>query len=225
MSIRPSVLCTSQGDPPGCQRGSNNDLVSRGNFRNQNLRKNLLAPGLSDDSSGDFDVIVEGVSYSCHRKLLKETSGHFQSVFRSGMRESLENRLELKLVSRVVFEVIFRALYTGVLGVTHDNVHDLWLTAQYLQLPHLCNECEQFVVRNVRYHNCIEMFYFGKSMLSSKLQTCAYSFMLFGFKIIVRTEEFIHLMTPDILSEMLENQLLNVTNEDVVVNSILQWAH
>ncbi|CAL1544140.1 unnamed protein product, partial [Lymnaea stagnalis] len=171
----------------------------------------------------DFDVIVDGFTYRCHKHLLNATSGYFQSVFRSGMKESIENRLELKLMSRDIFEVIGRALYTGVSGLTKDNIQDIWPATQLLQIKHLSDECEHFALQHVDNGNCVEMYYFAKSIFSPNVANRANNFMIFGFEAMIKTEAFLQLMTPDVFADLLENRHLNVSSEDVAVNSILKW--
>jgi hypothetical protein len=61
----------------------------------------------------DVEIIVENVSFYCHKFILSLLCEKFKSMFTSGLRESIKSRIAIKNHKHKHFEVFLKYLYYG----------------------------------------------------------------------------------------------------------------
>ncbi|KAJ8289376.1 hypothetical protein GJAV_G00000570 [Gymnothorax javanicus] len=94
----------------------------------------------------DCSVLVEGRLFRAHRNVLFGSSGYFRMLLQQGARDCTEPvSASFDAFSPDVFSVILDFVYSGVLGLTSDNVIEVMSAASYLQMNDVISFCKSFI--------------------------------------------------------------------------------
>ncbi|BFZ21302.1 hypothetical protein BsWGS_24341 [Bradybaena similaris] len=186
------------------------------------LQKRLGNLWKGDDDS-DFTVVIEGVSFKCHRFILKACSGFLQGMFKSQMQERLENRASLVGMSASTFDVIISAIYKGIDGLNNDNVLDVWSATELLQIDYLIEECQDFVTRNIAVDSCFRFYNHATMYAAHGVVDHSLDFISRHFNDIIDKDNLLHLPF-DSFYKVIANDNLKTNYEDPVLATIFNWV-
>ncbi|KAJ8321330.1 hypothetical protein KUTeg_001188 [Tegillarca granosa] len=170
----------------------------------------------------DCEVIVNEVSYKCHRAVLAAVSPYFDAMFSSGMIESLNGIVHLQGVSPQIFEKILSFIYSGQKVVAIENADELLKAAAMLQIKELHKKCENFLLGKITSENCIGAWKLSKSHDCPALSKASWSLIMECFEDISRSDDFMYLDADDLIS-IITNDNLKVSNEEVVCDAVFRW--
>ena len=123
-----------------------------------------------------------------------------------------------------MMQIIIKFAYTGSLSVTEDNVQELLIAADQFNIKDIVQTCCDFLGEQLCPENCIGIWQFT-FFSCFELQRKAYQFILDHFEEVVSGEEFQDLTVQE-LSDILERDDLNVSEETTVFEAVLHWiAH
>ncbi|XP_060786504.1 kelch-like protein 10 [Neoarius graeffei] len=171
----------------------------------------------------DILIKVDGAEFHAHKIILCACSTYFTTLFTNSCYPPDKHEYFIPDISSEMMELIIEYAYTHHANITEENVHELLITADYLAVSSLMNECCMFLKAQLCLENCIGIWCFAHLYLFEKLKQEAFQFILDNFEEMVHvSEEFLEL-TVEQLSEIIENDKLNVKEENVVFETILQW--
>lgn len=171
----------------------------------------------------DFTVTIDKVNINCHRVILGACSHFFRGMLRSGMQEARSSRVDLQGISVATFQLVLHVLYTGEDVLTLENYLDVWNAANQLQIDFLISFCERFSVTIMSIENVEDIFRTAKLLNSTEVIRATIEFIVKNFNAVRRMQLFLEL-TCEELTSVFGNQELDVSNEDIVLESVLKWA-
>ncbi|XP_019640554.1 PREDICTED: LOW QUALITY PROTEIN: uncharacterized protein LOC109482311 [Branchiostoma belcheri] len=202
--------------------GTQEDGIRR--FENHTQGRELLAELASQRKTGEFlDVVVqvEGREFPCHRAVLASTR-YFNTMMSSNLAESSSEVVQLQDVDATSFSKILDFLYTGKICTTKDDVQDILQTAHMLQLGKIVEYCREFIEDNLCQSNCLGVMSLADLYGFSALKKKARDMVVSNFPDVTQEEVFTNLSAED-LTDLLGDEHRKVTNEDDVVDSVIQW--
>lgn len=199
-------------------------MVDTSDWRNEVSKQlfNSLEDMYRHDRHTDTQLKVGDETFKCHRVVLASASPYFDAMFSSGMLESQNGTVNIHDCSVDVFRNILDFVYSGRKVVTFDNCEDLLKAAAIFQMRQLHEKCEQYLLSNLTPDNCLGAWKLAKSYDCPALCKKAWLLILMNFTDICRTEDFMFL-DKDELIKIITDDNLNVTNEEVVCDSIFRW--
>ena len=170
------------------------------------------------------DVTLQSgdVHFQCHRVVLAAASDYFKAMFKCALKESKSDTVQLTIEPDVLTSVL-DYVYIGEIELTIDNVKSVVKACDVLQLPRLMTGCEEFMVAQTNAANCVGFHGFAASYQLHKLQRKVKEVMLGEFSSVALTDHFKQLSCNELV-ELVKDDELNVTNEDVVFESVLGWV-
>ncbi|XP_060761559.1 kelch-like protein 10 [Neoarius graeffei] len=171
----------------------------------------------------DVLIKVNGVEFHAHKIILCACSKYFTTLFTNSCYPLDKHEYSVPDISSEIMELIMEYAYTYHVNITKENVHELLIAADYLEVSSLINDCCTFLKAQLCLENCIGIWAFACFHVFEKLKQQAFQFILHNFEeMVLVSEEFLEL-TVEQLSEIIENDELNVKQENVVFETILKW--
>ncbi|XP_076008552.1 kelch-like protein 10 [Genypterus blacodes] len=122
-----------------------------------------------------------------------------------------------------IIRLIIEFAYTGNVEVTKDNSKDLYMASQYFEIPSLTDVCSTFMEQQLCVKNCIEIWH-SKGFKRTRLSHSAYLFIACHFSEVCTSPNFLELSVEE-LSQIIEDDKLNVKGENVVFDAALRWIN
>uniref|UniRef100_A0A3Q4GF60 Intracisternal A particle-promoted polypeptide n=1 Tax=Neolamprologus brichardi TaxID=32507 RepID=A0A3Q4GF60_NEOBR len=164
----------------------------------------------------DVGLKVGGRVFKVHRLVLAASSPYFSALFAGGMREADKEEVQILGVDTDVFEILLEFIYTGVIGVTVENVQELMVAADMLQLNEVVSICGEFLKGHMDPSNCVGIFQFLEQIVHTKDQVC----VLFSVCV---TDEFRGL-SKEQLVRLLKSEELRIEDEYQVFTAAMEWV-
>ena len=170
------------------------------------------------------DVTLQSgdVQIQCHRVVLAAASDYFKAMFKCALKESKSDTVQMTMEPEVLTSVL-DYVYTGEIELTIDNVESVVKACDVLQLARLMAACEEFMVAQINAANCVGFHRFAASYHLHKLERKVKEVMLAEFSSVAFTDHFKQLSCNELV-ELVKDDDLQVTNEDVVFESVLGWV-
>ena len=182
-----------------------------------------------DDICTDFEVIVQGKSFRCHKVILASVSDYFQAMFSSGMKEALQNEATIDIIGPATFQLILDLLYNIVPAhdplqtISDETVEELLCASDMFQMPCLAEVCNAHFARSMTASNCIDMFLVGKRLKRKELIRLASDFILANFEMIASEKTLLECCFEDFLDIIKDENLVSST-EAIVWHAISEWT-
>ncbi|XP_059173904.1 uncharacterized protein LOC131954324 [Physella acuta] len=173
-------------------------------------------------ASCDFTIFVDGKEFKSNREILSSNSNYFDALFRSNMKEAKEGRVELHGMTSETFAVVLNFIHQRVHGLTANNIEEIWDAANRLDIAIYLNKIEQFLIDKLSIDNIWHFYLKGVDFNSKNIKDGTLKFIKRNYEHIYNMKEFLNLPFPLVLS-CIEDDELNVSTEDSVLESILTW--
>lgn len=174
-----------------------------------------------DQELCDAVLRVEGTEFKVHKLVLCSCSPFFRSLFTLWPDHDSEV-YDIPNISADTMKTILEFVYTGVVTVTENNIHDLFFSADRYDIPGITQACCKVMVDNLTLQTCIGMWRFTHTFYYPELRHKAFRYILKNFKKVVARSEFLCLSVDDVL-KIIESDGLNVKHESTVFEAILRW--
>ena len=171
----------------------------------------------------DITLYVKGKEIKAHKLMLAAASTYFRNMLLSGMKESRTDKIELKDVDPDALEALVNFVYTSQLTITQSNVQSLMMAAAMLVFTPAFNACGDFLVSQLHPTNCLAIRQFAESLNCEFVMEKASVFFLQHFMECTKMEDQFTLLPPGVLKNLLSSDKLNISKEEVVLASLLEW--
>ncbi|ELT96549.1 hypothetical protein CAPTEDRAFT_106678, partial [Capitella teleta] len=172
----------------------------------------------------DITLVVDDVSFPCHKVILSAASTYFSAMFQSGMKEANADKVQLKFCEAETMKVLLEYFYTGSIAINEDNCQALIEAAGHLNLEDAKIDCETYMVSQIDSPNCIGFLRFAKAHDLKELLQTSQRHLLDNFEeVVMKSEEFVE-MSEDELVDLISDDRLNTQDEDLVFISVQKWV-
>ena len=170
------------------------------------------------------DVTLQSgdVQIQCRRVVLAVGSDYFKAMFRCGLQESASDTVQMTMEPAIMTSVI-DYMYTGETELTVDNVKSFVEACDILQLDGLKAACEYFMTSLVDVTNCVKLHRFAALYRLDKVQRKAKGLMVAEFKTVAFSDQFKEMSCSELV-EMIKDDDIPVEDEDLVVESVVEWV-
>lgn len=164
-------------------------------------------------------------SIGIHRAILSAVSPYFKAIFINSLKKGEPEETEIFVdVQSVYMNQILDYAYTGTCIVTADNVEHLLPIADQFDVVGVIQLCCQFLLRELRPHNCLGIFKFARYYFCSELEQKGKLYIRQNFsRILKECNEFKSLSCEE-LEDVLRDDELNVRNEEIVFQAVKTWV-
>ncbi|XP_048852662.1 kelch-like protein 10, partial [Brienomyrus brachyistius] len=126
-------------------------------------------------------------------------------------------------ISPETLRQVIEYAYTYSVVITAENVENLLAAADYLSVLGIVQRCCDFLHEQLCLNNCIGLLKIADVYCVNELHQSAFNLILKNFKeVAISSNEFPELSLEQ-LSDIIEQDELNVREEDVVFEAILRW--
>ncbi len=198
--------------------------------RSQKLKKmELLQSGIEsvyqDKLLCDVQLQAEGMIFPAHKIILVAMSDYFRAMFSRGFKESNQGDKPILMegVSAVGLKVILDSLYTMELKLTPENILETIPVACMLQIQHLIEECEKFLMSSLSaekffiYEETAERFHLERAM------ECFAEYKTACFPEISQTLDFKELNVEDMVNYLSIPDLFLHGKEITAFDAAINW--
>ena len=215
------------------KEGTNTDDVEEGStspnvdndtstiyLRLRNSREKLWRTG----DHSDVKVHVGDRLFNCHKTILVKASCYFEAMFSSGMREAISGEITFHDMDPDVMEHILEHIYTHKDTVADSNVMPVLEAALLLQIKSLCEKCETFLLSQWTVESALELWRFAIERNCTEMKKQALKLILDNFDQLVRCNKFLEELTTAEMIQIIKDNSLIVSSEEIVVEAVLRWA-
>lgn len=179
------------------------DLVQSMADKDYSDIKSELSAGLLELLSSkrhvDTTIHINGHSYPCHRVVLCALSRYFDAMFSSGMQECQAGEVYLHNAQPETFDLMLHFMYGKSVELTLDNVGEILEMSSLYQIPALQYKCERFLAKDLSTSNCLHRWKISQLYSCGWLGGKAWNMILFNFKDLAATEEFLTLNKEELI--------------------------
>lgn len=173
--------------------------------------------------------LQSGVCIKVHRAILSASSLYFKASFTYNSNNSInsEKKEETEInvdTTETLMRLILDYAYTGTCNITWSNVEDLLAAADRFEVIGLIRACCQFLLKELKPHNCIGIYLFAKYYFCTELENCAREFILGNFRDVASDSPELENISGTELFSFLNDEHLNVNTEELVFEVIKRWV-
>ena len=179
----------------------------------------------------DVGLKVGEEVFSAHRIVLAANSDYFHAMFAHGMKESNQEVIELKdeSISAAALKIVLDSIYSGDLQVNDETVFEVLVAADHLQVTSVVQQCCDYLqtqfVDQLRFD--VQTFCRVSAIADrhglKDLQEATQTKMVYIYKEICESEEFLSHVDADQYTRLLSRDDLNAPSEIFVFKSVMQW--
>ncbi|XP_060567211.1 kelch-like protein 13 [Ruditapes philippinarum] len=170
----------------------------------------------------DYVLVAEGQEFKVHRVVMASCSDYFKVMLTGEMRESREGKVDLKGVSANGLKVVVDFAYTGIMGLTVDNVEEVLSAATHLQVTDAVELCSRYIESSITIENCVDILNLSELYSLTSTHRVSQDFMLENFELVAKSGQY-HKLTHKQLSLLLAENGLQVASEFHLFELVLRW--
>ena len=171
----------------------------------------------------DVKVRVGDQIFNCHKTVLVASSPYFEAMFSSGMREAVSGEITFHDMEPDTIKHIFEYIYTEKGVVSDKNAIPILEAALIFEIKSLSEKCKKAVLNQLTVENCLKLWKFASLHNCEMIEKQAFQLILDNFAQIAKSDTFMKLTTDEII-QIVKDDSLNVSSEELVVASVLRWA-
>ncbi|XP_045766554.1 kelch-like protein 10 isoform X2 [Maniola jurtina] len=166
----------------------------------------------------------DNISIQVHRAILSAVSPYFKAIFVNSLRKGQPEEREIVVdVPSYYMNLILDYAYSGTCKVTAENVECLLPYADQFDVVGVIQLCCQFLLQELRPHNCLGIFKFARCYFCSDLEKKGKLYIRQNFaRLLKECSEFKSLSYEE-LEDLLRDDELNVKNEEIVFQAVKTW--
>jgi hypothetical protein len=172
----------------------------------------------------DVTLCVGSKEFLCHKNVLAISSPYFMAMFSHNMLENVQNKVKLKDIDSDTLDGILHYIYSGEITLTEASVQNILSAANIFQLEKLKGGCEAFMMKHINKTNCIEVYFFAKAHECETLAKKSREIICSHFTDLYEQDEFLSLPLDNLVDIIADNNL-NVSSEEMVYTACLQWIN
>lgn len=157
-----------------------------------------------------------------HRVVLSACSNYFCAMFTNSMIESQQESVTLTDLDEEAVEALVGFAYTSEVSINEKNVQPLLKAAAILQLSEIVEASCRFLSVQLHPSNCLGIAAFAEAHGCKSLEESARQFVKDHFMEVIKCDEFLQL-SPEEVKRLISSDLIEVTSEEVVFNTMYQW--
>ncbi|XP_019891982.2 kelch-like protein 10 isoform X2 [Musca domestica] len=184
---------------------------------------NLLCDAVISVSDGSFNV---------HRAIMSACSPYFRVQFTSAIAATngdnntppKNHHVHIPGVSCAIMEEIINYAYLRKCSINADNVHQLLITADYVDISGLVRMCKQYLAQMLTAENCVSIMGFARRFrFLNDLYAKARSYLLRHFiEVAAKNKDLLQLNLKDFY-DVINDDELNTREEDNVWKLCIKW--
>ncbi|XP_076817543.1 kelch-like protein 12 [Clavelina lepadiformis] len=171
----------------------------------------------------DVTIKTDDGDFSAHKCVLSAFSEFYSKMFSSEMKEKLENEVSIKGVSSDIMDLIMEFIYTCKITLTTDNAFDVLAASEQLQIPHIKDYCQKFLISNVNEDNCLQIYSFARMYhlegVTEKAEHCIFN----NLSTVVEQLQFKSLDGKDLLALMQVKE--REVSEEALFCAVISWIN
>nr|XP_039271555.1 kelch-like protein 28 isoform X3 [Styela clava] len=171
----------------------------------------------------DVTIIIGEEEFPAHRLVLSAASEYFEKMFNVEMKENVTGRVEMQEISVPIFKSCLEYIYTGLINIHADNVHELLKASALQQIQDLKKLCLNFMQENLSVKTCMESFNMSKLYESDELRESVEDFMIKNFEQVSKCSDFNKFMDEAFLGKILTSDELKIPNEKILYEIVMSW--
>ncbi|AOP31438.1 btb kelch-domain containing protein [Raccoonpox virus] len=170
----------------------------------------------------DVAIVIDDQQIDAHRLILSGSSEYFSILFSSEFIDSNNYEVNLSHLDYQSVSELINHIYGIPLTLTSDNVKYILSTADFLQISSAITECERYILENLCYRNCIDIYTYAIEYNNKKIETASFNIILQNILLLMYDENFKYL-TEESMIKILRDDRLNIKNEDIAPLILLKW--
>ncbi|XP_053606215.1 kelch-like protein 10 [Plodia interpunctella] len=164
-------------------------------------------------------------SIRVHRAILSAVSPYFKAIFVNSLKKGEPEETEIFVdVPSCYMSLILDYAYTGTCVVTAANVEYLLPYADQFDIVGVIQLCCQFLLQELRPHNCLGIFKFARYYFCGELEKKGKLYIRQNFSRILKECNEFKSISYDELEDILRDDELNVRNEEIVFQAVKTWV-
>ncbi|KAL6728782.1 hypothetical protein Aduo_010518 [Ancylostoma duodenale] len=149
----------------------------------------------SDGHLCDVEFLVGNETISAHKIVLAASIPYFKAMFTTDMLEARKHRIRITNIDHTTLRDLILLMYGHDLTISRTNVQAIMVAANFLQIPHVTENCAVIIVDAIIEAN---------------------------FKLISRSEGLVELDVEEVV-ELLSKDELQVETEEQVFRAAMRW--
>lgn len=159
-----------------------------------------------------------------HRLVLCAANDFFDRLLTSPLEEN-KNEFVIEKIRGETLRAVIHFFYTGTIEIDADNAEFVMAAASFFLLPQLQQKCVDYFVQSgvIDASNCVGIWLMAGRYAFEDLKAAASEVLFENFLEATKSDEFLRLDTA-IVTEILENDIMNVSSEEDVFNALIGWV-
>ncbi|XP_069755420.1 kelch-like protein 6 isoform X2 [Narcine bancroftii] len=147
----------------------------------------------------------------------------WRAMFCNDLKEKHEEKIVIKGVDANTMETLLDYTYTSKVYITRHNVQKILEAASLFQFLRMVDACANFLSEALHPDNCVGILRLADTHSLEVLRKCVQNYIVQNFPQVLKHDEFLEL-SAEILSEILQNDELCVTEEERVFETVMRWV-
>lgn len=144
-------------------------------------------------------------------------------MFKIGWKEGVQAEILMKDMDGDILQQLVENCYTGEIEIGSENVDKLASAATMLQFTEVQRHCTSFYTAILEASNCLGIREVADAHNMVQLKERAHAFVLDHFMEVYTGHEF-HNLSSHQLSELLQDDEINIAEEEDVFAALMGWA-
>uniref|UniRef100_A0A1I8PCH9 BTB domain-containing protein n=1 Tax=Stomoxys calcitrans TaxID=35570 RepID=A0A1I8PCH9_STOCA len=177
----------------------------------------------------DAKISVPDGSFNVHRAIMSACSSYFRAQFTSRVstphedKDNYKNQVYVPTISASIMEEVINYAYLRKCTINAENVHELWVWADYFGILGLMKTCEQYLIEMLTPENCIGLMGFARTYPLKDLYGKARNYVMRFFPdVVCKSKEILQLNIMNFY-DIISDDELNTRDEDLVWKLCLKW--
>lgn len=149
-------------------------------------------------------------------------SSYFEAMFTHDTVETRGGIVTLDDLEPSVFEALLQFMYTGNEVVHHGNAEQIFRASSMLQISCLQARCEEFLIDQMSYENCVGIWNIAKAHNCRKMAAKSLATVLENFPQVSSSLEFLKLEVDEV-NCIIKADHLRIPNEEDVCDAVMSW--
>ena len=165
-----------------------------------------------NEKLSDIKILIDDNTFHAHKHVLAKKSEVFAAMFKHDMLENNENSVKIEDVSFEAMSAMLRYIYLNrIFYIQNSTYLELIMAADKYQIMDLKAECENKILKQLKFENSIALLTVADQSNALTLKTEIIDFIVENGKILIGKPEFSSMtqLHPEILCELFRKMTLS----------------